>query len=285
MRLYPALTAALLVLWGVAHVDFTPVAVTRAQDDGPAKGSLQERRKRLAALEAGMTADEVIRAVGKPDEVRRIRADQLLDGMRLYGETERWAYGILGKGMFAAVGYVGMDSNGKVVAAVPADDFARAWWPGPVQVAARTDSAMETPSKRSLQLGPVKTLPAAGGTTARLQTTVTLKNAGTERFELKHDAASAMRRFFVIEIQDAQGNLLFREDQMRYHSPVSIDPARWPVLSVPTGKEIPEELILSPAHGFGPLPPGPYSVRVYFPLEKGKYYPSNRVPFDVSVTK
>src|SRR5206468_1166016 len=72
---------------------------------------------------------------------------------------------------------------------------------------------------------------------------------------------------------DATGTLLFRLDEMRYHSPITFDSAKWPVLAVDPGKELSSPLYFSPSHGFGPLPPGKYSLRVYFPFDEGEYYP------------
>src|SRR5262249_19859275 len=158
---------------------------------------------------------------------------------------------------FTRVGIVSLDRNGKVVAAVPADRLAdRRTSPrlAPVQA----DGAVASPSKLSCHVAAVQLIPAVGQTAAHLKTKVTLKNSGTQRFELKHDAASTLRRFLLIEVYDAQGALLFRDDEMRYHSPGSPDPARWPVLAIPAGQEIAAELSFSPAHGFGPLPTGTY---------------------------
>src|SRR5579859_3481259 len=110
-------------------------ATVPGQDAAKARAQLFEERQRLASLRPGMTTEAVLEAIGKPDEVRRVPEDQLLDGIRLQGdvpgigpETERWAYGITGKGMFARVGYVSIDRNRKVVAAVPADRLAGPIW-------------------------------------------------------------------------------------------------------------------------------------------------------------
>jgi hypothetical protein len=67
--------------------------------------------------------------------------------------------------------------------------------------------------------------PRSGETAEGLGTTVTVKNAGAARFELKHDAANSLRRFLVVELYDSTGVMLFRDDEMRYHSPIHTDPA------------------------------------------------------------
>src|SRR5262245_15602318 len=101
-----------------------------AQGDDNAK--LYERRQRLAAIKPGMSLDQVQMALGAPDEVRQVPEGGHLEGMRLLGdvpgtgpETERWMYGIMAKGRHARIGYVSVDRNGKVVASIPTDSFAR----------------------------------------------------------------------------------------------------------------------------------------------------------------
>lgn len=250
--------------------------------DKPA--TLADQRKSLAAVE-GMTKDQVLKALGKPDEVRRIPEDGLLDGVR-YGppaapEVERWAYGVVAKGKFARVGFVGFGRDGKALVALSPDGFSDPAYKRPDLVPAKAGRAVESPAKMSCHVGPVEYIPARGLTPEWLKMTVTVKNGGAKAFELKHDAANDVRRFLLVKLYDADGGLLFREDQMRYHSPFSFDPAKWPVLTIPAGREKSEELMISPASGFGPLPAGKYALRVYFPFGEGKYYPSNLVTFEL----
>jgi hypothetical protein len=283
MKLDPWILGVLILLGS-----FAAAAAAPGPDDEAARAKLQGLRQRLARLKAGMSAEQVLQALGKPDEVRRVTDDRLLDGTRLLGdqqgigpETERWAYGILGKGAFARIGFVSLDRNGKVVAVVPADCFSSPSWPLPALVPAPTDQAVDSAAKLRCHVAAIQPRPRAGETAASLQTKITLQNRGTRRFELKHDAAYTLRRFLVVEVYDAAGTLLFRDDEMRSHSLSDPDPARWPVLAIPAQQELAADLVFSPAHGFGPLPPGKYSMRVYFPFETGKYYPSNRVPFEL----
>jgi hypothetical protein len=276
---------ALLILLALAlHCATAP-----GQDADTTRAKLFELRQRLGKLKPGMTMEEVLQALGKPDEVRRVPEDDLLDGTRLLGdiqgigpETERWAYGITGKGMFARVGYVSIDRNRKVVAAVPADRLAGPLWSKlPELDPPAGEQAAESPGKMTCQVGPVKFHPQAGKTAERFEATVTLKNAGTKPFKLQHDAASSLRRFLIVEVCDSTGTVLWREDEMSYHSPVSADQAKWPVLSVDAGSQVAESLPFSPSQGFGRLPVGKYSLRVYFPFEGGRFYPSNLVSFEV----
>jgi hypothetical protein len=278
--------------WGIGASLFLgivlPAPRSLGQESAKANAELREARERLGSLKAGMTSDEVFKLLGKPDEVRRFDKD-LLDGVRYFGdphsgikaEAERWAYGVTAKGMFARVGIVCIDRNGKVIGAIPADSFAKAANKPPVQVPANRDDAVVTPAKLSCHLGAIKYVPSDGDTTENLETRVTLKNAGTKRFELKHDAAYSPRRFLLVEIYDSTGLMLFRIDEMLYHSTGSLDPAKWPVLEIEPGKEISTELYTSHAVGFGRLPAGRYSLRIYFPFEKGKDYPSNPVSFEM----
>jgi hypothetical protein len=260
---------------------FCPWTTISGQGEPDPKSTLQEQRKRLAGVKAGTSAEEVLKILGKPDEVRRIPEGHLLDGFQYMGEKNRWVYGILGKGKFAKIGFVSMDGNDKVVTAIPADWFANPDTKLPTLVPANGELGVESPAKMSFHMSAIKIVPAEGEYAGDFETSVTLKNTGTARFELKHDAAYAMRRFILIEVYDAKGTLLFRENQMRYHSPIFMNPADWFVLSVPAGKEMIEGLYITPAHGFGQLPAGKYAARVYFPIEKGKYYPSNLVSFQL----
>ena len=187
-----------------------------------AREELRELRQRLAALKPGVTADHVFKAMGKPDEIRRVPERHLLDGVRFEGdlpgagpETERWAYGATGKGMFTRVGIVGMDHSGKVVVAISSDCFAKAARSLPEQVPAVGEQAVATLSKLSCDAGPIEYHPSKGETPERFETKVTLKNAGTKRFELKHDAAYTLSRFLIIEVYDSTGVMLFRDDEMR----------------------------------------------------------------------
>jgi hypothetical protein len=281
-------TINVLVILGL----FCPMATALGQGENKSQITLQDQRKRLASLEAGMSSEQVLKVLGKPGEVRRVSDDDLLDGTRLLGgtpnvgpETERWAYGILAKGMFARVGYVSMDRKGKVVAAISADCFSGPSWKLPDLVLAKTDQAVVAPSKMSCHAGPIRYVSPEGKTAERFEAKITLKNSGAALFELKHDAAYCMGRFLLIEVYDSTGVLLFRDDAMRYHSPIEVDPAKLPILSIAPGKEMSEDFAVSPAVGFGALPAGKYSFRVYFPFEKGRYYPSNLVSFELKADR
>lgn len=267
---------------------FYPLAVVLGQGGDESKKTLQDQRKLLAGVHAGMKSEEVLKILGKPDEVRPVPTDSLLDGVRLLGgsspedsETERWVYGIQAKGKFARVGYVSIDRKGTVAAAVVADYFSAPSATRPEQVTSKSDQAAESPAKMSCHVGPIENVPAVGLTPEGIKTKITLKNSGPARFELKHDAAYSMRRFLLVEIYDSTGVLLYRDDSMRYHSPSNLDPTKWLALSVPAGKELSEDLTFLPGSGFGPFLPGKYSLRVYFPFEKGKYYPSNLATFEL----
>lgn len=263
-------------------------AMAPGKGDDTSKAALRDLRRRLGGLSAGMTSQDVLKAIGRPDEVRPVGGDRLLDGSRLGGdlpgtgpETERWAYGVLGKGLFARAGYVAIDRNGKVVAAVPADCFAGPVWKVLDLVTPKGDEAVASPGNLSCRAGSVTIEPRAGESTECFNMAITIKNNGRRRFELKHDAANSPRRFLVVEMYDAEGTLLFRDDEMRYHSPIRSDPADYPVLSIKPGREIAIPLSFLPAHGFGSFPPGRYSLRVYFPFEEWRYYPSNAVRFEI----
>lgn len=279
---------------------FTPALVSHAglvalcclahsPDEKP--DTLQDRRKRLVSVK-GMTAEQVLKTLGKPDEVRRVPEGGVLDGVH-HGtpdasEVERWAYGRVAKGEFARVGIVSLNRDGKVVIARSPDVFSGAD-ELPERVLPKGDPAVATPSKMSCHIGSAQYIPSEKVSVKGIGTwtgpeglkmTVALKNAGSTAYELKHDAATSVVGLLIVELYDAGGVLLFRDNYLRYHSTFSFDPAKWPVLSVPAGREKSEEFVFRPDREFGPLPAGKYSVRVYFPFEEGKYYPSNLVRFE-----
>jgi hypothetical protein len=259
-------------------------AAVWAQGADERNKKLSELRSRLAQVKEGLTSEQVLKTLGKPDEVRRLPTNDPFEDIVLGAlprQRERWMYGVLAKGRFASIGYVGMDRDGKVVAAMPTDCYVYDRFRRDHVKATNGDRVLESAAKMSCRLGNVELVAAEDWNSQWFKAKVTVKNSGAKRFELKHDASSMMQRFLVIEVYDGAGTLLFREDKMSYHSPVHFDPAKWPTLAIPPGKEIAEEVYFSPANDFGPLPPGKYSARVYFPLEKGKYYPSNLVPFTV----
>jgi hypothetical protein len=278
MHAYPLAVAALLCL-GI----FLPDGTSLGQGNDQAKADLHLHRQRLTRLlKPGMSADQVLKVMGKPDEVLQVSEVWPFDRSWLGGvETQRWVYGIAEKGTFARIGYVSMDSHGKVVTTASPDVFAGTTWKLPERVPATGELAVATSTKLSCHAGTIQFHPKKGASSESIETTITLKNAGAKRFELKHDAASTMRRFLLVEVYDATGLLVYRMDEMLYHSQISFDPADWPVLVIEPGKEISDVLHFSPSWGFGTLPPGKYSLGVYFPFEKGKYYPSNTVRFEV----
>ena len=259
------------------------------EDRSPAM--LQQQWKKLGSLPANADSAEVIKVLGKPDEVRRIPDGHLLDGTALGAghprfpglgpETERWAYGSLGPGMFASGGYVSIDRNGRVVAAIPPDVFScESWGPLPKLIAATSDRATETPAKMSCRLGPAEYFVGEGEHADRLKTTVTLENRGPEEFRLRSNFAS-IQMLPIVELYDSKMTLLWRSYRLYMYSPSRYDPSQQPVLSVPAGKRESDDIYSQPGSGFGQLPAGAYSVRVYFPFVEGNFYPSNLVRFDV----
>jgi hypothetical protein len=134
-------------------------------------------------------------------------------------------------------------------------------------------------------LGPIEVDPVKQwGDVEDFKAAVTLRNSGAATFTLKHDAANSLRRFQVIELYDEKGAILFRDYEMRYHGLNVSDPAKYPVLTIRPNGEFAGTMYITPGRQFGSLPPGKYSIRVYFPFEyeKGNFYPSNRVAFELT---
>jgi len=264
---------------------FLFISHLRVNGDEPPKSTLQVQRERLASIKTGMTSDEVVRLLGRPDEVRPVDANNLLDGTRLGGnenfdvgdEKERWAYGVLGRGLFAKIGYVGIDRNQKVVASVPADCFAHADWSHFDKVVAHNEDPVPTPAKMRCLISPIQRDPPKGVSSESFKTTIKLKNEGSDSYEVKIPRGFSFQFFAVIEVSDASGTVLYREDRWR-STPGFVD-RNWPALTIPAYGEVSEEFWFWPTSGFGPLPPGTYSVRAYFPFKQPTYYPSNRMTF------
>jgi hypothetical protein len=119
--------AGVLLLFEIA----LPGATSHGRSDDNTGAELYNLRQRLAGLQAGICSDQVLKVLGKPDEVRPVPKGRLFDCVLFLGdgpgvgpETERWAYGITGHGKFARVGFVSIDRNNKVVTAIAADRFA-----------------------------------------------------------------------------------------------------------------------------------------------------------------
>ena len=142
-------------------------------DSAAQKKRFLELQNYLFHSNTEIDAAEVTRILGKPDEVRHVPEHPLLDGTRYDTETERWAYGVLGPGMFASIGFVSLDSKGKVLAVNPADEFNEEW-ARMTLAPANSDQAMEAPGKLTCQLGPVAYGVEYG--IGGLATSVSLKN-------------------------------------------------------------------------------------------------------------
>ncbi len=251
---------------------------------------LSERRSRLAAVKPGTTTQQVLRDLGKPDEIRPVGASGLLDGIRISrsapgsdgqeAEVERWVYGALGKGMFGATGYLSVSRGGVVVGATTADSFCCPGAVVPKLIHSSSDAAVESPGSLVCRIMAIERVRATGYTPDRLRLTVEIANNGPKQFLIKHPAATEIRRLLIIEVCDAIGVLLYRDDLARYSSYDPHGASR--TLSVASGGKQSETFCVSIVSGFGRLPSGAYFLRVYFPLSNGNYYPSNRVRFEVS---
>jgi hypothetical protein len=274
---------------------------SHAQSIDEYKSTLVGKRELLAKLRSGMSCDEVLKILGKPDEVRTTPVP------RFENESAEWAYGPLAPGKFASIGIVYFDALGKVSAASAPDCFCTGNWGKPDQVLAISERSMETLAKMSChaEMTPVtlkerqeyQNLFRNDSVKFDLQLEdefhlkVTIKNAGTERFELKDVVGPALTSFLLIELYDSNGVMVHRIDRRMYYSPMHRDPADCPVLAILPNHEKSECLWISPEEHFGALPPGKYSARVFFPFEKQedsgcqKYFPSNLVKFAVKETE
>ena len=228
-------------------------------------------RRAIAGVAIGATADEVRRALGEPDEVRR-EGDKL---PWMVGVAEEWAYGVLGgKGGFAAAGLVLFDDQGKVSATARPDD--------PESLRPGADRIPSDPGELAAPSGMICRLDRVraedGGVAAR----VTLLNDGKHVFRHAHDH-TGIGGNLVVELFDARGELLERSDMLTLHSPYSTDPDDWPVLVIEPGESASEDVRLGWRWSqFGALPAGRYGIRVAFPFEGHRFFPSDTVAFELS---
>ena len=244
--------------------------------------------KLLANVREGMTEQEVLKLLGNPDEVRQVPTDDVLDGTRVYStlddenpEVYRWAYGVKQKGTFARTGIVSFDKTRRVVCA--RSPVHRRFGADKIHLPS-SDEAVPTPSGLSCHLGEVSFTEARGYTVRHYAAEVTLMNAGQSEYSLKYDTVS-IRSLLVVEIYDSNRQLIFQEDNLRYHSPAFFDRSKWPVLRISPGQSKSDQIFVSPGSYFGALPPGKYFLRVCFPFEKWNYSPSNLAPFEVPLLR
>ena len=273
------LSAWILTILGIYCC--SAVSVGQGTDNHPS-ARLRVLRQRLASLRPGTSAEEVLKLLGKPDEVRL--------GGSFVGEVERWAYATMGKGKFAKGGIVCLDKNGKVVtAAAPATDSMIQSISSerlPKQDQPGNDQAVESPSKLSCHLDIIegKLLGVVGGNSkGEFKAKVSLKNAGKEGFELKGDKGFSMGSVVWFELYHSGGTILLGES----YAKLLVAPfgREHVIVAVPAGKELSQELpgwILDTSDKFGRLPAGKYRLRVFFPFAREGYYPSNVVQFELT---
>jgi hypothetical protein len=112
------------VLWfAIVFADARPQAQAMATDPAPPSAGSIHRPARptpparwqfaaaMAHIEQGMSGNEVIAALGRPDDVR---TEHDPDGRPVVGTREVWRYGTNGHLTFPTLGCVYIDTNGKV---------------------------------------------------------------------------------------------------------------------------------------------------------------------------
>ena len=243
-----------------AAVTAVLTAATAGQVAGPAA---------LKRLAPGLPAAQVRQLLGPPDEIRTQQPDRSW----AVGAAVAWAYGVLAPGGFARTGLVLLDERQRVLAIrSPVEQ-------GLVRPGARaialSDEAVRSPAGMSCRLAQVAR--DQYGITAEVK----LINAGSEAFRFAHDH-TFVRMNLVVELFSSKKELLSRQDMLSYHSPFGSDRAQWPVLTIaPFGEHSEQVHLNSGWREFGPLPAGRYFVRVAFPFENDKFFPSNLVPFEL----
>ncbi|MHC5056926.1 MAG: M56 family metallopeptidase [Planctomycetota bacterium] len=266
----------------VGEEDALPAALAPEDNASVDQSHLAEKRMFFGQISEGMSAEEVRRILGPPDEVRPGDVGAkwpAMEGGQLVHRDEgaRWAYGVQQPGFFATIGVAVLGRDGNVLGTVPAVSRGRAASTSKVPF---SEEATPTLLGMSCRLSRVV---EEGG---QLKTRVTLRNDGTLPFAHRHDN-TAIYFDLVLAIYDSRGVLVSTYDARLSHSPYSFDPAEMPVLVIPPRGEKHEDIsfegrVYRP--DLGPLVPGTYYLRVAFPFEKGKYHFSNAVEFTIAST-
>ncbi|MCJ8332300.1 MAG: outer membrane protein assembly factor BamE [Lentisphaeria bacterium] len=226
----------------------------------------ESRRDLIISVKKGMTEEQVLEILGKPDETRE-------DG---FMGRYRWVYGVEKKGEFPRIGSILFTNN---MAVLMVECPTRTNWTT-VFSAWRQLPFSESPQKTEAGLYcEIDRVFIKKGGPHMIQ--VSLVNEGKEPFLYSHDSMG-IRFSLVIEIYDEQKKLINRDSLTGYHSPVSSDKSKWPVLKVPPGSRVSEKIPIWWRHKTdGMLYPGTYYIRVGFPFEKLKDYGSNLVKWEL----
>jgi hypothetical protein len=236
---------------------------------------LQQKRRLLSTIKEGMTEQQVVEILGNADEVRPVMPIPWCDrreeeGVKLRPEGKRWAYGIQAEKAFAAVGVVVFDEDGEVLGTYRPDnsycDCEIPYGEDPV----RTESGM------CCRLDSVRPI-----SSEFIEVSAVLLNGGSEAFHLK-DMIADVESCFVVEVYDSHKTLLYRINRIFFTSPAYSHQSEIPSLTIPAGEkyEVSFNADIDVAT-FGPLLPGRYFIRVAFPFEEKRYYPSNLVGLDL----
>ncbi len=223
----------------------------------------------LARLRPGMSAAEVRRLLGPPAEIRTQQPDRSW----IVGAAAAWTYGVLAPGGFARSGLVLMDERQRVLSI--RSPVERGLVRPLATAIPLSDKAVASPAGMICRLAAA--IPDEHGVTAE----VALLNTGSQPFRFAHDH-TFVKFNLVVELYNADKELLSREDMLSYHSPHSSDQSKWPVLTIAPGGERSERVQLGSGwREFGPLPAGRYFVRVAFPFENTALFPSNLLPIEL----
>jgi len=209
-----------------------------------------------------MTEREVLNILGRPDQVRA-KGD-----LGIVAEKYRWVYGIDNSGEFPHIGAVvfGTDSTVLMIYCPSRSIDKRLYISMPF-----SEEPQSAPSGMRCEIDEVSIDSESNGHYIR----VSLVNGGGSDFRFAHDH-TGIRFQLVLELYDKEKRLILQEPIFGYHSPCTSDQSEWPVLVVPAGGRISEDVPIWWRDVNDGVPaPGMYYVRVGFPFESGKYYASN----------
>jgi len=214
-----------------------------------------------------MTEEDVVRILGKPDEIR------VKGKLGIVAESYRWVYGVKRKGEFPLVGSVIFNER-KVVDHIfcPSKGISNILNQRAVvfsELPQKTNEGRYCEIERVFKKDNSNYLE------------VSIVNEGDQPWLYPHDN-TGIRFSIILDIFDVEKNIILREPLFGYHSPISLDRSKWPVIKVLPDQRFSEDVpIWWRNRNDGVLYPGTYYVRVAFPFDAETFYGSNLVKWEL----
>ncbi len=259
---------ALTFLFAASILCSEPPAGTAAKDAAAKPTPLADKRATLSKIHKGMAEHEVLELLGDPDDIRSHKLHGEPRSAWARGGAYQWAYGCSEPEAFALVGLVDFDKTGQVLL-VRRPDVPMILRKPPAPPPPLTDKTKANAAGISLRLGPIEL--TDDGTP---NVTVSLVNQSSKTFRYE-SAPWGVTYNLIVEIHSTDKELLLRYDRS--------DQKRRKVKYARTVEAGKSETIELPFWDgtsiFGERLPGPYLLRMAFPLDDGSFLYSNAVRF------